>query len=87
MVNGVIDKIRVHTDKVLPLISAICDKIGLAGIVDKQTGNTQNERIVSTGNAIKAINTTFRSKVSMQIQHPKVYTVNMHPRTNHTRIL
>lgn len=40
MANEVIDKIRVCTDKVLPLISAVCDKIGLEEMVDKQAGTT-----------------------------------------------
>lgn len=55
MVNTVIDRIKLCTDKVLPLISAICDRIGLVEIIDEHTGTTQNERILSTGNAVKAI--------------------------------
>lgn len=55
MVNTVIDRIKLCTDKVLPLISAICDRIGLVEIIDEHIGTTQNERILSTGNAVKAI--------------------------------
>ena len=41
-------------DKALPLLSAMCNKIGLTGIIDDHIGH-QDDRIVTTGTAVKAI--------------------------------
>jgi hypothetical protein len=36
VINTVIDKIKLCIDKVLPLISTICDRIGLVEMIDGQ---------------------------------------------------
>lgn len=48
------NKIKLCVDGALPLISAICEKIKLTNIVDNKL-DEQDEKKVSTGNAIKAI--------------------------------
>ena len=55
MVKEVIDNIKTYTDKVLPLISAICEKINLSKIVDDQLEAGSKDKILSTGTVIKAI--------------------------------
>jgi transposase len=52
---SVLDKVKVRVDGALPLLSAICDTIGLADRIDNHVGKDQSERIVSTGTAIKAL--------------------------------
>ena len=52
---SVLDKVKVRVDGALPLLSAICDRIGLADRIDNHVGKDQSERIVSTGTAIKAL--------------------------------
>jgi len=52
---NVLDKIRVCVDGALPLLSAICDRIGLANRIDDHIDDDQKSRIVSTGTAIKAL--------------------------------
>ena len=44
-----------RVDGALPLLSAICDKIGLDDRIDDQVDNDQSNRIVSSGTAIKAL--------------------------------
>lgn len=55
MVKEVMENIKVCTDKVLPLISAICDKIQLSEIIDSNVGEERSGTIVSTGKAVKAM--------------------------------
>lgn len=54
-IKEVLNRLKVCRDGALPLISAICDKIDLAGRIDLKVEANQDNRIVSTGNAIKAI--------------------------------
>jgi len=46
---------RYVIDGALPLLSAICDKINLVNIIDGHIANDQDNRIISTGKAIKAM--------------------------------
>lgn len=55
MAINVSDKFKVCIDGALPLLSAMCDKVGLKNRIDSQIQNDQNNRIVSTGTAIKAL--------------------------------
>ena len=55
MAINVSDKFKVCIDGALPLLSAMCDKVGLADRIDTQIKNDQNNRIISTGTAIKAL--------------------------------
>lgn len=54
MTINAFDKIRLFVDGALPLLSAICDKVGLANTIDSHIDKDQNNRIISTGTAIKA---------------------------------
>lgn len=54
-IKEVLNRLRVCSDGALPLISAICDKIDLARRIDLKVDVNQDNRIVSTGNAIKAM--------------------------------
>jgi transposase len=50
-----LDQIKICIDGALPLLSAICDKINLVNIIDGHIDNDQDNRIISTGKAIKAM--------------------------------
>jgi transposase len=55
VVKEILNRLKVCRDGALPLISAICDKIQLAKRIDFKIGSDQDNRIVSTGTAIKAM--------------------------------
>ncbi len=55
MAINVSDKFKICIDGVLPLLSAMCDKVGLKDRIDAQIESEQNNRIVSTGTAIKSL--------------------------------
>lgn len=52
---NVLDKFKVCIDGALPLLSAMCDKVGLKDRIDAQIESDQSNRIVSTGTDIKAL--------------------------------
>lgn len=56
-IKKTLNKIHVYTDGILPIISSICDKVGLVKNIDEQTEKKIGEknRIVSTGQAIKSL--------------------------------
>ena len=58
MIKNMLDKIQVYVDGALPILSAICDNIGLQKNIDEQIEPSKNERkssFVTTGQAIKSL--------------------------------
>ncbi|MGI6427296.1 MAG: DUF4277 domain-containing protein [Natronincolaceae bacterium] len=55
MAINVSDRFKTCMDGTLPLLSAMCDKVGLTDRIDAQIESDQNNRIVSTGTAIKVL--------------------------------
>ena len=54
MAINVQSKIKLCIDGGLPLLKGICDKIGLAELIDEKL-DSQDDRILSTGKAVMAI--------------------------------
>ena len=55
VVKEVINNMKMCTDKALPLISALCEKIRLPKIVNEHTAEDSTLKILTTGDMVKAI--------------------------------
>lgn len=56
MIKNMMDKIQVYTDGALPILSKICNKIGLQENIDEQVESSKKDNcIVSTGQAVKSL--------------------------------
>ncbi|MCT4509591.1 MAG: DUF4277 domain-containing protein [Tepidibacter sp.] len=53
--DDIAHKVKMYVDGALPLLSAILDKINFVQRIDNQINQNQENRIISTGNAIKSM--------------------------------